>query len=134
MACCGCLLLNRLFFGMVVTCLVLLCPIFENENPEANLKLAKLWDVNGLLALFDAPCCPGAYSRVFQVYKDAHRDRQIGDRRLPNAMEYHVAGPSKHLPPGHLLAELHVDVKHDTLRGSVTDRRDFYHQSKVTDA
>ena len=109
-------------------------PNFENENPEANLKLAKLWDVNGLLALFDAPCCPGAYSRVFQVYKDAHRDRQIGDRRLPNAMEYHVAGPSKHLPPGHLLAELHVDVKHDTLRGSVTDRRDFYHQSKVTDA
>ena len=55
-------------------------PNFEGEDPEENLTLAKLWDVNGLLTLFDSPSCPGFYSRVFQVYKSADREKQIGDR------------------------------------------------------
>eukprot|EP00435_Cladocopium_sp_Y103_P038928 s550_g10.t1 len=108
-------------------------PSFEKEDKDANLRLAKLWDVNGrLLALFDSPSFPGCYSKVFQVYKSPERDRQIGDRRLPNAHEFHVNGPSRNLPTGHLLTELHLDVGSETLRGSVTDRRDFYHQSQVS--
>ena len=106
-------------------------PSFRFESRAENLKLARLWDVNGLLTLFDSPVMPDHFSRVFQVYKSADRDRQIGDRRLPNAREAHACGPSKHLPPGQLLTQLHLPKNH-ILRGSVTDRRDFYHQASVS--
>ena len=108
-----------------------LLPTFKYEDKVECLKLAKLWDVNGLLGLFPQPLQPGYFSRVFQVYKSPERDRQIGDRRLPNLHEYHVDGPSRDLPPGHLLCQLHLCPGH-RLRGSITDRRDFYHQAKVT--
>ena len=109
-------------------------PCFKYEKREVNLQLAKVWDVNGLLALFDAPQAPGHFCRVFQVYKSDALDRQIGDRRWPNAFEYHVQGPSRHLPPGHLLCQLHVEKGKEKLLGSVTDRRDFYHQAKVSES
>ena len=75
---------------------------------------------------------PGYFCRVFQVFKNETQDRQIGDRRLPNASEYHVAGPSKNLPPGHLLVQLWLKRGSQRLLGSVTDRRDFYHQAEVS--
>ena len=108
-----------------------LLPSFKYEDKEECLKLAKIWDINGLLSLFERPLQPGYFSRVFQVFKSADRDRQIGDRRLPNLHEYHINGPSKDLPPGHLLCQLHLPPG-QKLRASVTDRRDFYHQAKVS--
>ena len=107
-------------------------PSFEHESPEECFRLAKVWDVNGLLALFASPVKPGYFCKVFQVFKSEQIDRQIGDRRLPNASEFHVDGPSKHLPPGHLLTQLHVRRGSHRLLGSVTDRRDFYHQACVS--
>eukprot|EP00438_Fugacium_kawagutii_P004823 Skav226390 [mRNA] locus=scaffold1631:67277:74756:+ [translate_table: standard] len=107
-------------------------PIFCHDDPAETFKLAKLWDVRGLLELFSEPVEAGDFCKVFQVYKSAEYDRQIGDRRLVNAKEYHVSGPSKHLPPGPLLTQLHLRRWKDRLLGSVTDRRDFYHQCKVS--
>ena len=46
-------------------------------------------------------------------------------------MERHLGGPSSLLPGGPLLIHLHVP-KGKGVAGSVTDRRDFYHQCQVT--
>ena len=108
-------------------------PNFRAEKPEECLKLALLWDARSLLFLSEAPLQPGYFSRVFNAYKSPEKDRQIGDRRLPNASEYHVDGPSKFLPQGQQLTMLRVSRFTHCIRGSVTDRRDFYHQSAVTD-
>ena len=107
-------------------------PSFRHESRAECLKLAKLWDVRGVLSLFVAPAQPGFFCRVFQVYKSPDVDRQIGDRRLPNASEFHLEGPSKHLPPGQLLCQMHVPRGTYRVFGSVTDRRDFYHQASVS--
>ena len=82
-----------------------------------------MWDVKGLLKVFSSPSRPGLYSRVFNAYKSTQHDRQIGDRRLPNRMERHIDGPSKHLPPGHL-CQLTVPPFTHAISGSITDRRD----------
>ena len=107
-------------------------PTFSAESSEECFRLAKVWDSRGLLALFAEPAAPGLFCRVFNAYKDRERDRQIGDRRLPNLMEYHIDGPSKFLPQGSQLTCFRVPRFTHVLRGSVTDRRDFYHQAKVT--
>ena len=107
-------------------------PSFSAESYEENLSLVKLWDSRGLLALFQEPVSPGHYSRVFNCFKSPQVDRQIGDRRLPNKKEYHIDGPSKLLPSGSLLCGLYCPRYTCQLRGSITDRRDFYHQSAVT--
>ena len=60
-------------------------PSFKHEDPVECLKLAKVWDARGLLCLYPKPAKPGLFCRVFQVYKNELVDRQIGDRRLPNA-------------------------------------------------
>ena len=108
-------------------------PNFSAEKPADCLGLAKVWDARGLLFLDSAPLQPGYFSRVFNAYKDEARDRQIGDRRLPNLSEYHVDGPSKFLPQGSQLTMLRLPRYTHGIRGSVTDRRDFYHQAAVTD-
>ena len=107
-------------------------PNFEVESSDECMKLAKLWDVRGLLCLMPDPIAPGLFSRVFNAFKDRDRDRQIGDRRLPNLSEHHVDGPSKQLPQGPQLTSVRVPRFTHLLRGSVTDRRDFYHQAAVT--
>ena len=108
-------------------------PNFEGESYEENLKLAKVWDAKGLLKVFSSPLKPGLYSsRVFNAYKNLQQDRQIGDRRLPNANERHLDGPSKQLPPGHLLCQLTVPQYSHAISGSITHRRDFYHQAEVS--
>lgn len=107
-------------------------PNFKAEEPLECLKLAKVWDSRGLLFLCPQPLVPGHFSRVFNAFKDRDRDRQIGDRRLPNMHEYHIDGPSKNLPQGSQLTCLRIPRFTHVLRGSMTDRRDFYHQAKVT--
>eukprot|EP00435_Cladocopium_sp_Y103_P043632 s2722_g12.t1 len=107
-------------------------PRFEFEKPEECLALAKLWDVRGLLHLGVQPVCPGHFSRVFNCFKSAEADRQIGDRRIVNHAEFHVDGPSKHLPQGQQLCMLRLPRYTHMLRGSITDRRDFYHQAQVS--
>ena len=54
--------------------------------------------------------CSSGPRLFLQVYKNPECDRQIGDRRLPNASEFHLDGPSKFLPPGPLLCQMHVPV------------------------
>ena len=107
-------------------------PCFKQESREENLRLAKLWDARGLLELAAAPLHENMFSRVFNAYKSAALDRQIGDRRLPNMLERSIDGPSKHLPPGFLLTNLSLAPFTEQIFGSVTDRRDFYHQTAVT--
>lgn len=107
-------------------------PNFAAEKETENLKLVKLWDSKGLARCFASPLWPGQFSRVFNAHKSAQVDRQIGDRRLPNAQERHLDGPSRHLPPGPLLCNLWVPRHTHCLRGTITDRRDFYHQAAVS--
>ena len=107
-------------------------PSFENESRDENLRLAKIWDTKGLLRLHRQPLVPGHFSRVFNAHKSEKVDRQIGDRRVPNAREYRLDGPSRHLPPGFMLTNLKVERGKEVLRASITDRRDFYHQALVT--
>ena len=84
--------------------------------------------------MFDRPARSGSFCRVFNAYKNSEKDRQIGDRRLPNAEERHIDGPSAFLPQGQLLCNRWTPRFKVGLRGSITDRRDFYHQAAVSDA
>ena len=70
-------------------------PNFLAETPDECLKLAKLWDVRGLLFLSEQAVKPGLHCKVFNAFKNRECDRQIGDRRLVNKSEYHVDGLSK---------------------------------------
>ena len=108
-----------------------LVPNFTRENPQECFKLAKVWDARGLLKVFPEPVLPSHFSRVFNAFKDATKDRQIGDRRLPNLSEYHIDA-SKALPQGHQLVRIRLPRYTHVLCGSTTDRRDFYHQAQVT--
>ena len=108
-------------------------PSFAYEDEAENLKLVKVWDAKGLLRVFRAPLSPGHFCRVFNAYKNADCDRQIGDRRIPNARERAIDGPSAFLPPGFSLTNIRIQPFADRLFASVTDRRDFYHQAAVTD-
>ena len=107
-------------------------PNFAAESREENLKLVKLWDARGLAKCFSSPLWPEHFSRVFNAHKNERFDRQIGDRRLPNLRERHLDGPSKFLPPGPLLCQMWLPRYTHTLVGSITDRRDFYHQAAVS--
>ena len=108
-------------------------PNFKQESEESNLQLAYLWSTKGLLALFDRPPPGNHRCRVFNCFKNAEVDRQIGDRRAVNASERHLrgGGPSKHLPGGYLLTSITVP-RGFYAAGSITDRKDFYHQAKVS--
>ena len=107
-------------------------PTFSFEEPSEYLKLALKWDSLGLLRLHEAPLEEGHFSRVFNAFKNEQTDRQIGDRRIPNARERCTCGPSAYLPPGPLLTALQVPRGTHCLLCSMTDRRDFYHQASVS--
>ena len=99
------------------------------------VKLAKLWDVRGLLHIHDVDIMRERrfeLVRVFNCYKNSACDRQIGDRRGRNAVEGRVVGPSLSLPTGPDLLDLSLDCKSETLSIICTDRRDFYHQFSTT--
>ena len=107
-------------------------PAFSKENYEENLKLIRLWDSKGLLELFEEPIEEGFYSRVFNAFKNETTDRQIGDRRYGNQRERHILGPSRYLPQGPQLVCFQVRRFREKVLGSITDRRDFYHQAAVS--
>ena len=109
-----------------------LWPSLSLEKPGGYLALARRWDELGLLRLYHEPLVEGHFTRVFNAFKDQHNDRQIGDRRIPNSRECAIDGPSAFLPPGFLLASLQVQKWKEALRCSMTDRRDFYHQARVS--
>lgn len=106
-------------------------PNLHLEDKQEYLKLARLWSTKGLLDLFDEPPPENHPCRVFNCLKDERCDRQIGDRRSQNALERSVRGPSRFLPGGYLLTSLHCPPG-SVLYGSITDRKDFYHQASVS--
>ena len=106
-------------------------PLLHNEEPKDYWDLAMRWESLGLLRLCEKPVGEQAVVKVFNAHKDLRWDRQIGDRRRVNYMERHLGGPSSHLPGGPSLIHLHIPKGHG-VRGSVTDRRDFYHQCRVS--
>ena len=106
-------------------------PSFKFEKLEENLELVKIWDSRGLLALFPSGHATGLARRVFNAHKNSEVDRQIGDRRWFNASECHPRGPSTFLPSGHLMTSLHCP-RGRKLVGCAADRKDFYHQAKVS--
>ena len=106
------------------------------DDPSCEiLALARRWDDLDLLHLqpFDVPKeYPEQCVKIFNCFKNADQDRQIGDRRGRNFSEMAVSGPSKSLPMGSDIFELFLDPASEILSVSVTDRSDFYHQFRVT--
>ena len=91
-------------------------------DPEDEvLKLAKIWDCQGLLRIHEVPQKPCWLTRV------------TGDRRGRNYAEDRLLGPSSRLPSGADLVELSLNPRSQCLRIFCTDRRDFYHQFDVSD-
>lgn len=107
-------------------------PSFSREDPLEYKKLALKWENLGLLRLYDEPLVEGHFCKVFNAFKNAEVDRQIGDRRIPNSRERSSQGPSAFLPSAVQLGALHVPRWTHKARCSMTDRRDFYHQAKVS--
>lgn len=108
-------------------------PDLRREDPQEYLLLAKKWSQLGLLSLTDEPPHRDTFTRIFNCFKTSEFDRQIGDRRLGNAAEYSISGPSRYLPAGYHLVNITVPKGHCVF-GSITDRKDFYHQCSATDA
>ena len=112
-----------------------LLPDLASVKEEEVVKLCRVWDVQGLLRVFPAslgPSEPWQLAKVFNCYKSALCDRQIGDRRSLNLCEGRVPGPSRDLPTAASVLQVAVSRYDEALVGSVTDRRDFYHQFWTT--
>ena len=107
-------------------------PSFEHEDRAENLKLARLWDCQGLLRLFEGSPPSAGRCRVFNAFKDAERDRQIGDRRLVNGAEMHHQGPSAWLPSGTVFLAFELPKHSHRVVAYISDRKDYYHQARVT--
>ena len=112
-------------------------PNVEQCDPDEVYKLCLIWDANNLLTLIPKDLGPAdgqkfLHTRIFGNYKRKDADRQIGDRRGANYVEGFLrGGPSSSLPTGPSLLQLEVPRFSKFLRGSVTGRRDFYHQFAV---
>ena len=109
-------------------------PNFAVDQPATVLSLFKKWDDLGLLILHPADSITTGESgrvKIFNAYKSAEVDRQIGDRRERNAWEFRMPGPSAQLPVGPLIGRLVVPPG-SGLKVCITDRSDFYHQIGVS--
>ena len=104
------------------------------DSPDTVATLASKWDQLGLLRIHRDEMHPDSLVRIFGARKDEKVHRQIGDRRGQNARECKVLGPSSSLPNGTDFCELHLDPRSESLRISITDRKDFYHQLRATRA
>ena len=102
------------------------------DSVDEVAKLAHLWDDNDVLYIHNKPCPSGSLVKIFNSYKNSEQDRQIGDRRGRNSLECRVPGPSKDLPAGSDLMELHVPLPDCKAVVAISDRRDYYHQIWVT--
>ena len=109
------------------------CPQIR-DSPSTMATLAMKWDELDLLYIHDEDIPAQSLVRIFGALKDRTTHRQIGDKRGQNARESRVQGPSKDLPAGPDFVDLFVDASKDSLLLSVTDRRDFYHQLKITES
>ena len=110
------------------------CPVIR-DKPGEIFELARRWDQQGLLVAHcsDRPLHrPGELVRIFNAFKSADFDRQIGDRRGRNSVEQKVTGPSRWLPAAVDLQDLLCRPEDQKLAISITDRKDFYHQIKAT--
>ena len=104
------------------------------DAPSEIAELAKLWDNNHLLHLSDGQRPVGSLVKIFNCYKNPEVDRQIGDRRGQNSYECRVQGPSKNLPAGPDMMDLHVRLPHEKVVIIISDRKDYYHQLWVSSA
>ena len=104
------------------------------DSQEEVAKLAHLWDQAGLLRLSRCQRPLGSLVKVFNCYKNAEMDRQIGDRRGQNSLECRIAGPSRELPAGPDMMDLQVDMNSQKIVVIITDRKDYYHQLWVSPA
>ena len=104
------------------------------DSPESLAELATEWDRLGLLYLHTFPVHQNSFVRIFGAYKDRTTHRQIGDRRGQNQRECRLQGPSKDLPAGPDMCELFCNPEQQYVSISISDRRDFYHQLKATEA
>lgn len=107
-------------------------PLVRDDPCEVE-ALARVWDANGLCFLHDRQLPEQSLTKVFNNLKDVNNDRQIGNRRGRNFQEGRVSGPSRWLPSGSDLLDLHLSVPEEALRVSCTDRKDFYHQFWITE-
>ena len=111
-------------------------PDLDKEHYDSVLQLAKVWDARGLLKLVRKPSGwhwrDGAM-RFFNCYKSVDNDRMIGDRRIRNWQEGTLPGVSRALPNACQFSLLEIDPKKERLSICVSDRRDFYHQFKISD-
>ena len=109
-------------------------PVCTDKQSEVA-ELAKVWDARGLLYVIDSAyhdAHPFEAVKVFNCYKNLDVDRQIGDRRGRIYTEAKIVGPSASLPCGPDLCSLYCNIACDRLAIGVTDRKDYYHQLKVT--
>ena len=110
-------------------------PDLRREEVSAVAELAEVWDARGLLYInpeVPDPALVPACIRVFNCYKNIEIDRQITDKRGRNYMEGRLAGDSQGLPSGPMFAVLEVNPRLERLSINCSDRKDFYHQFKVT--
>ena len=108
-------------------------PDLSREDRAENLALAQKWGSQSLLVLVREPPIQETFTRIFNAHKSQEHDRQIGDRRLANRAERHLTGPSKALPIGYMITGIHVPPG-CLAKGSITDRKDFYHQAMASRA
>eukprot|EP00435_Cladocopium_sp_Y103_P038224 s1199_g10.t1 len=112
-------------------------PGLSRVSEEETIKLCKVWDAQGLLRIFPQPLGPTGrwcYTKVFNNFKSAEVDRQIGDRRGQNYVEGRIDnGPSHGLPTAASLLSICPERFQQVLVGSIADRKDFYRQFWVTD-
>ena len=99
------------------------------------MELFEKWVRSGILSVYPAGRAPFEARQVFNVWKDAGRDRHIFDRRGPNGCEGVVGpGPSRDLPGGAALCDVLVDRGRQLLEMTSCDLTNFYHQARVTEA
>ena len=108
------------------------CASFAKEDRKQILGMCKLWDASNLLGFVPGPLPDRMLTRLFGAFKSPGKLRQIGDRRGRNSYECHLGGPSRYLPAGQLLCRIHVPLG-SCLAGSLTDRKDFYSQAKISE-
>ena len=104
------------------------------DQPSTLSRLAHKWDELGLLHLHQNRIHPDGLVRIFGAMKDTKVHRQIGDRRGQNARESYISGPSKNLPSGPDFSEVFLNPRSHRLSICITDRKDFYHQIKTSEA
>ena len=111
-------------------------PDVRRSDGKEEFALCFIWDARSLLQLVPEQRGPrhiSGFTRVFGNYKNPQSDRQIGDRRGQNFQEGRISGPSRSLPVMTTFLQISVEPYNQLLRGSITDRKDFYHQFATTD-